>query len=92
MFEGGETVGYHRSLAGTYGFQAGMQWSSTRALLHERRRPRPWEIGTGPSFAIVDPRGQRHCLTHDVYGYKARRVSWRGSGSRGRRSPGSAWK
>jgi lipid-binding SYLF domain-containing protein len=56
----GETVGYYRSVAGSFGLQAGAQ-SFTYALffmddasLRYLEESEGWEIGTGPSVVIVD--------------------------------------
>ena len=58
--EGGKSVGYYRSYAGSYGLQAGVQSFSyvlmfmddeSRAYLDKSEG---WEIGVGPSIVVVD--------------------------------------
>jgi lipid-binding SYLF domain-containing protein len=60
MFKGGKTVGYYRALAGSYGFQAGVQkfgyalfFMSDDALKYVDKTD-GWEVGTGPSLVIAD--------------------------------------
>ena len=56
----GKTVGYYRSLAGSYGFQAGLQWFGyvlflmTDSASSYIDASNGWELGTGPSLVIVD--------------------------------------
>jgi lipid-binding SYLF domain-containing protein len=79
MRKGGKTVGYYRSLAGSYGFQAGVQ-SFGYALFFMNDdavkyldKSGGWEIGTGPSLVIVDEGIAKSMtsttLTKDVYAY-----------------------
>jgi lipid-binding SYLF domain-containing protein len=79
MRKGGKTVGYYRSLAGSYGFQAGIQ-SFGYALFFMNddavaylNKSSGWEIGTGPSLVIVDGGIAKSMssttLTKDVYAY-----------------------
>jgi lipid-binding SYLF domain-containing protein len=56
----GVTTGYFRIVAGSFGFQAGMQTFSyamffiTRSSLEYLRKSKGWAIGTGPSVVIAD--------------------------------------
>ena len=58
--KGGKTAGYYRTLAASYGFQAGIQsfgyalFFLTDSALAYLDRSQGWEIGTGPSVVIVD--------------------------------------
>jgi lipid-binding SYLF domain-containing protein len=77
MIRGGKVVGYYRSLAGSYGFQAGMQWFGyalffmNQSSLDQLTKTGGWEIGTGPSLVVVDEGFARsfttNTLTSDVY-------------------------
>jgi len=79
MFKGGKTVGYYRTLAASYGFQAGIQkfgyalFFMTDSGLDYLAKSAGWEIGTGPSLVIVDEGFAKSMssttLTQDVYGY-----------------------
>ena len=79
MFKGGKTVGYYRTLAASYGFQAGIQefgyalFFMTDSGLDYLAKSAGWEIGTGPSLVIVDEgfakSMSRTTLTQDVYAY-----------------------
>jgi lipid-binding SYLF domain-containing protein len=79
MFRGGKTIGYYRSLAGSYGFQAGVQWYGyalffmNQAAINQLNTTRGWEIGSGPSLVIVDDGFAKsmtsNTLTSDVYAY-----------------------
>ncbi len=60
LLKGGKTVAYYRSLAASYGLQAGVQ-SFGHALmfmddasLQYLDKSDGWEIGTGPSVVILD--------------------------------------
>jgi lipid-binding SYLF domain-containing protein len=75
----GKTVGYYRSLAGSYGFQAGVQWFGyvlflmTDSASSYIDATNGWELGTGPSLVIVDT-GMAKSLTtttlrDDVYAF-----------------------
>ena len=79
MFKGGKTVGYYRTLAASYGFQAGMQkfgyalfFVSDSALEHLSKSG-GLEVGTGPSLVVVDEGFAKSMstttLTQDVYAY-----------------------
>ena len=77
MLKGGKVTGYYRTLAASYGFQAGIQqfgyalfFMSDSALAYLQKSG-GWEIGTGPSVVIVDE-GMAKTLTtttlkDDVY-------------------------
>jgi lipid-binding SYLF domain-containing protein len=57
---GGKTVAYYRSLAASYGFQAGAQafgyvlFFMDEASLKYLDKSDGWEIGTGPSLVVLD--------------------------------------
>ena len=77
MRKGGKTVGYYRTLAASYGFQAGVQsfgyalFFMNDAALAQLAKMGGWELGTGPSLVIVDEGFARsmttNTLTSDVY-------------------------
>lgn len=56
----GRTVGYYRSLAASYGFQAGAQsfgyvlFFMDEASLEYLNKSGGWELGTGPSLVVLD--------------------------------------
>jgi lipid-binding SYLF domain-containing protein len=58
--KGGKAVAYYRSLAGSYGFQAGAQSFSyvlflmTSTAVDYLDTSGGWEIGSGPSLVVVD--------------------------------------
>lgn len=58
--KGGKTVGYYRSLAASYGFQAGVQaygyvlFFMDDASLQYLYNSGGWEVGTGPSLVVLD--------------------------------------
>jgi lipid-binding SYLF domain-containing protein len=58
--KGGKTVGYYRSLAASYGFQAGAQafgyvlFFMDDASLQYVNNTAGWEVGTGPSLVVLD--------------------------------------
>lgn len=58
--KGGKTVGYYRSLAASYGFQAGAQSFSYVLFFMDDEslayldRSDGWELGTGPSLVVLD--------------------------------------
>ena len=70
-------MGYYRTLAASYGFQAGIQsfgyalFFMSDSALSYLRRSEGWEIGTGPSVVIVDQGMARQLSTttlkDDVY-------------------------
>ncbi|MGH7895564.1 MAG: YSC84-related protein, partial [Candidatus Binatia bacterium] len=79
MFKGGKIVGYYRTLAASYGFQAGVQsfgyalFFMTDSALDYLAKSEGWEIGTGPSLVIVDEGFAKSLtstnLTQDVYAF-----------------------
>jgi lipid-binding SYLF domain-containing protein len=58
--KGGKTVGYYKTVAASYGLQAGVQkfgyamFFITQSALDHLRNSAGWEIGVGPSIVIVD--------------------------------------
>lgn len=66
--QGGKTVAYYRSVAASYGLQAGVQsfgyalMFMDDASLAYLDKSEGWEIGTGPSIVIVD-KGMGKSLT-----------------------------
>jgi lipid-binding SYLF domain-containing protein len=79
LFKGGKTVGYYRSVAASYGLQAGAQkfgyalFLMNDAALAYLDKSDGWEIGVGPSIVIVDA-GVAKTLTtttgrSDVYAF-----------------------
>lgn len=58
--KGGKTVAYYRSLAASYGLQAGVQsfgyvlFFMDDASLRYLEKSEGWEIGTGPSVVVLD--------------------------------------
>jgi lipid-binding SYLF domain-containing protein len=60
LFKKGGTAGYYNIIAGSYGFQAGVQSFSyalffmDNASLNYLNRSEGWEIGVGPSIVVVD--------------------------------------
>ena len=77
--KGGKTVAYYRSLAGSYGFQAGVQsfgyalFFMNQAAINQMNDTGGWEIGSGPSLVIVDEGFAKsvtsNTLTSDVYAF-----------------------
>jgi lipid-binding SYLF domain-containing protein len=74
---GGRTIGYYRTAAGSYGFQAGVKkfgyalFFMTPSALSYLEKSAGWAIGTGPSVVVVD-QGMARSLTttslrSDVY-------------------------
>jgi lipid-binding SYLF domain-containing protein len=57
---GGKTVAYYRSLAASYGFQAGIQafgyvlFFMDEASVQYLNNSAGWEIGTGPTLVVLD--------------------------------------
>jgi lipid-binding SYLF domain-containing protein len=57
---GGKTVGYYRSVAASYGFQAGIQafgyvmFFMDEASVQYLNNSAGWEIGTGPTLVVLD--------------------------------------
>jgi lipid-binding SYLF domain-containing protein len=58
--KGGKTVAYYRSLAASYGFQAGVQsfgyvlFFMDQASVQYLDNSAGWELGTGPSLVVLD--------------------------------------
>jgi lipid-binding SYLF domain-containing protein len=58
--QGGNTVGYYRSLAASYGFQAGIEsfgyvlFFMDDASLQYLNNSDGWELGTGPTLVVLD--------------------------------------
>jgi len=58
--KGGKTVAYYRSLAASYGFQAGAQafgyvlFFMDKGSVEYLDRSGGWELGTGPSLVVLD--------------------------------------
>jgi lipid-binding SYLF domain-containing protein len=58
--KGGKTVAYYRSLAASYGFQAGVQafgyvlFFMDEGSVEYLDRSAGWELGTGPSLVVLD--------------------------------------
>ena len=79
MIKQGKTVAYYRTLAASYGFQAGIQkfgyalFFMTDSGLSYLDKSGGWEIGSGPSLVIVDEGFAKSMttttLTQDVYAY-----------------------
>jgi lipid-binding SYLF domain-containing protein len=77
--EGKRTVGYYRSSAASYGFQAGVQWFGyalffmNASALDYLRKSGGWEIGTGPSVVVMDEGKAKQFSTttvqSDVYAF-----------------------
>ncbi len=57
---GGKTVGYYKTVAVSYGFQAGLQkygyamFFMTDASLNYLHKSGGWEVGSAPSLVVVD--------------------------------------
>jgi lipid-binding SYLF domain-containing protein len=75
--QGGKTVGYYRTVAASYGFQAGVQqfgyamFFMNDSALGYLDKSEGWEVGTGPSLVVLD-KGAAKSLTSttlrdDVY-------------------------
>ncbi len=77
--EEGKTTGYYRSVAASYGLQAGVQsfgyalfFMNDKALAY-LKKSKGWEIGVGPSIVVVD-KGVAKTLTtttakDDIYAF-----------------------
>jgi lipid-binding SYLF domain-containing protein len=76
---GGQTTGYYRTSAVSYGFQAGAQsfgyalFFMSEGALRYLDESRGWELGTGPSLVVLDEGMAKTFSTttiqHDVYGF-----------------------
>jgi len=79
MFKSGKTVGYYRSLAASYGFQAGVQkfgyalFFMNDSALKYLDKSGGWELGSGPSLVVVDQGMAKSMttttVTQDVYAF-----------------------
>jgi lipid-binding SYLF domain-containing protein len=77
--EGAKTVGYYRTTAASYGFQAGVKkfgyalFFMTDSALAYLDKSGGWAIGTGPSLVVVDQGVARSLTTtnlrSDVYAF-----------------------
>ena len=77
--QGGKTLGYYHSAAGSYGLQAGVQWFGyalffmNDAALKYLDDSKGFEIGVGPSVVVVDQGVGRKLtsttLSQDVYAF-----------------------
>ena len=77
--KGGRTVGYYNTVAASYGLQAGIQSFSyalffmNKAALDQLDATHGFELGSGPSFVIVDEGMAKsmttNTLTSDVYAF-----------------------
>ena len=79
LFRGNRTAGYYNTVAGSYGFQAGIQkygyalFFMNDAALKQLEDLEGFEVGAGPSLVIVDEgRGKSitsNKITSDVYAF-----------------------
>ena len=79
LFRGGKAAGYYNTVAGSYGFQAGIQkygyalFFMTSAALEQLDATRGFEVGVGPSVVVVDEGMGKsmtsNTITSDVYAY-----------------------
>ena len=79
LFRGGRKVANYRSVAGSYGFQAGVQtfgyamFLMTNAALEYLDKSGGWEVGVGPSLVVVDTGVARNLTTttiqSDIYAF-----------------------
>jgi lipid-binding SYLF domain-containing protein len=77
--EGGKTVGYYKTLAASYGLQAGAQsfgyalFFLSESALEYLSSSKGWEIGVGPSIVVVDEGLARSMTTttakEDIYAF-----------------------
>ncbi len=77
--EGGQTTGYYNTISVSYGLQAGAQkfgyalFFINEDALRYLRRSQGWEIGVGPSVAVVDAGLARSLSTstakEDIYAF-----------------------
>lgn len=79
LLQDGRATGYYRSVAGSYGLQAGAQtlgyalFFMNPAALKYLDSSKGWEVGVGPSIVVVDE-GMGKSITsttvsHDVYAF-----------------------
>ena len=79
LFRGGRAAGYYNTVAGSYGFQAGIQkygyalFFMNNDALKQLEALEGFEVGVGPSIVIVDEGMGRsmtsNTITSDVYAY-----------------------
>jgi lipid-binding SYLF domain-containing protein len=79
MQQGGKTVGYYRTVAGSYGLQAGIQeygyalFFMNQGALDQFNKTKGFEVGIGPSLVIVDEGIAKsitsNTVTSDVYAF-----------------------
>ena len=79
LFSNGRKVANYRSVAGSYGFQAGVQtfgyamFLMTNAAVDYLDKSGGWELGVGPSIVVVDAGLARNLTTttiqSDVYAF-----------------------
>ena len=79
LFRGGRKVANYRSVAASYGFQAGVQafgyamFFMTNAALDYLDKSGGWELGVGPSIVVVDAGVARNLTTStiqsDIYAF-----------------------
>lgn len=79
LFRRGTAAGYYSSIAGSYGFQAGIQkfgyalFFMNENALQYLDDSKGWEVGVGPSIVVVDEGFGKSItsttLTHDVYAF-----------------------
>ena len=79
LFRGGRKVANYRSVAASYGFQAGVQafgyamFLMTPAAVEYLNTSGGWEVGVGPSIVVVDAGVARNLTTttiqSDVYAF-----------------------
>jgi lipid-binding SYLF domain-containing protein len=73
LFVQGEPAGHYRTVAASYGFQAGVQkygyvlFFMDQDSLDWINKTRGWEIGTGPSVVIVDKGKARSFSTNTMH-------------------------
>ena len=79
LFRSGRKVANYRSVAGSYGFQAGVQtfgyamFFMTDAAMDYLDKSSGWEVGVGPSIVVVDTGIARNLTTttiqSDIYAF-----------------------
>ena len=79
LIRGNQTAGYYNTVAGSYGFQAGIQkygyalFFMTDAALRQLEETAGFEVGVGPSIVVVDEGVGKsitsNTVTSDVYAF-----------------------
>jgi lipid-binding SYLF domain-containing protein len=79
LFRGGQKVANYRSVAASYGFQAGVQafgyamFFMTNAALDYLNKSSGWELGVGPSIVVIDAGVAKNLTTStiqsDIYAF-----------------------